>query len=128
MFSRLAGAVILRYMKPKTFLIVSAVLAIAGFAMLLVPSKAITTVALFVIALGYANMFPLIFSIAIDKMPEKSNELSGLMVTAIVGAAILPPIMGLVADVTTNQIAFIVPFVATAYILGLALLIKPATK
>ncbi len=128
MFSRLAGAVILRYMKPKTFLIVSAVLAIAGFAMLLIPSKAITTVALFVIALGYANMFPLIFSIAIDKMPEKSNELSGLMVTAIVGAAILPPIMGLVADITTNQIAFIVPFVATAYILGLALLIKPATK
>lgn len=128
MFARLGGAVVLRYVKPKSFLIFSAVLSLAGFAMLAVSDKTVATVALFVIALGYANMFPLIFSIAIDKMPEKSNELSGLMVTAIVGAAILPPVMGYIADIWGNKMGFIVPFAAILYVLALALAIKPAKQ
>lgn len=124
MAARLAGAAILRAIKPKTFLIISAAVSLAGFAMLLPENKILTTVALFVIALGYANMFPLIFSMAIDKMPSKANELSGLMVTAIVGAAILPPAMGYVADATSNLIGFVVPFAAMVYILLLSLFVS----
>jgi fucose permease len=49
-------------------------------------------------------------------MPQKTNELSGLMVTAIVGGAFIPPIMGLVADKTAVEFGFIVPLVALLYI------------
>jgi len=55
-------------------------------------------------------------------MPERANELSGLMVTAIVGGAILPPLMGLVADHSTVRVGFIVPIAAIAYISGVALM------
>lgn len=128
MFARLAGAAVLKRVEPKKFLAFSAALAVAGFALLFVSGKMLATVALFVIAVGYANIFPLIFSIAIDKMPEKSNELSGLMVTAIVGAAVLPPVMGYAADLWGNKPAFAVPLIATLYVLGLACSLKTAKK
>ena len=54
-------------------------------------------------------------------MPERTNELSGLMVMAIVGGAILPPIMGLVADSTSVLIGFLVPTFAVLYIGWLSL-------
>lgn len=128
MLARLAGAAVLKRVEPKRFLAFSAALAVAGFALLSVSEKSSATVALFVIAVGYANIFPLIFSITIDKMPEKSNELSGLMVTAIVGAAILPPVMGYAADLWGNKLAFAVPLIATLYVLGLACSLKTAKK
>ena len=96
-------------------------LAIVGFAMMLPQDKLLTTIALFVIALGYANVFPLIFSMAIDKMPEKSNELSGLMITAIFGGAIIPPVMGFVADSFNVLIGFVVPLCCVIYIFILAI-------
>jgi fucose permease len=49
-------------------------------------------------------------------MPERANELSGLMVSAIVGGAVLPPIMGLVADATSTLGSFLVPLAAMLYI------------
>ncbi len=73
------------------------------------------------IGLGFANIFPLVFSITIDKMPERSNEISGLMVTAIVGGAFIPPIFGFVADNTNILVGFLVPAVCLIYILFTAL-------
>lgn len=121
MVARFAGAAILRKMSPKKFLILTSLLTMLGFAMLLPEQKILSTVALFVIALGYANVFPLIFSMAIDRMPSKSNELSGLMITAIVGGAFVPLLMGKVADMTSNLMGFVVPFACVVYILLLAL-------
>lgn len=126
MVARFAGAAILRMISPKKFLIITSLLAILGFAMLIPQGKVLTTVALFVIALGYANIFPLIFSMAIDRLPAKANEISGLMVTAIVGGAFVPPLMGFVADKTDNLIGFAVPFGCMIYVLLLGLFVRTA--
>src|ERR1039458_4792377 len=76
----------------------------------------------FVLAgLGFANIFPLVFSLAVESMPARANELSGLMVTAIVGGALLPPLMGFVADHATVQVSFLVPLAAILYVSGIAL-------
>lgn len=147
MFARFLGAVILKKISPKAFLIFTSVLSLVGFAMLILGSKSMTIGALFVIAFGFANMFPLIFSIAIDKMPEKANELSGLMVTAICGGAFIPPLMGVLADkfdtkiekviegATTlvsngdgNLVGFIVPALCTIYILVIGFAVKSTNK
>ena len=63
-----------------------------------------------------SNIFPLVFAIAVEAMPEHTNELSGLMVTAILGGACLPPLMGLVADHSSVQLSFLVPLAAILYI------------
>ena len=120
---RFVGAAILRVLKPALFLKLTSVLSLVGIAMMFTGSQVLTYVGIVLATLGFANIFPLIFSIAVDALPERSNEISGLMISAIVGGAVLPPVMGLVVDCCgKNQIVgFVVPFVALVYILWLAL-------
>jgi fucose permease len=119
---RFSGGVILNWMQAKAFFVVTCLLSILGLLGVFSSSATVALVSFVLIGLGFANIFPLIFSIVIDNMPREANALSGLMVTAIVGGAILPPIMGLVADsVHSMQIAFAVPLVALIYITFTAL-------
>ena len=114
---RFSGGVVLNWTKPRTFLIITCLLSILGLVGLFVPSKSIAVAGFFVTGLGFANVFPLIFSITVDRMPEHANALSGLMVTAIVGGAFLPPLMGLIADKSHSaQVGFMVPLAAIIYI------------
>lgn len=126
MIARFLGAMILKAMKPKTFLALTSAFSLLGFVLLASGVKSLSIVALFIIALGFANIFPLIFSITIDKMPEKSSELSGLMITAICGGAFIPLVMGKLADVSGNLVGFAVPALCVVYILMLGLTVKPA--
>ncbi len=114
---RFSGGVVLNWIKPKPFLAATCALSILGLLGLFLPFETVGVVSFFVVGLGFANIFPLIFSIGIDHMPEQSNSLSGLMVTAIVGAAILPPLMGLLADAAHSvQLSFVVPLAAILYV------------
>jgi len=114
---RFSGSLVLRWMQPKTFLRLTTFLSLAGLAALFVPSGAVATTGFFVAGLGFANIFPLIFSITVDRMPEDANALSGLLVMAIVGAAFLPPLMGVISDAAGSvQTGFLVPFAAILYI------------
>ncbi len=117
LLGRFLGGIILRQIEAKKFLIGTVVLAFIGLLLLFSGIEMLAFAAVICIGLGFANIFPLIFSITVEKMPERSNELSGLMVTAIVGGAILPPIMGFVADQTSVLFGFIVPLLAILYIL-----------
>lgn len=85
-------------------------------------SRELAFAGIVLVGLGFANIFPLIFSITVDRFPERTNELSGLMVSAIVGGAIIPPVMGLIADATDVQTGFIVPLICLAFILGATLI------
>ena len=99
MISRFSGAILLQFLKPIFFLSITAILAMAGTLLLLFSSSEIMALtAIFIIGLGAGNLFPLVFSIAINKMPSRANEISGLLVMAIVGGAIIPPIMGIISS------------------------------
>ena len=55
-------------------------------------------------------MFPTIFAIGIADLGTKAKLASSLLIMAIVGGAILPPLMGLVADMTGSiQLSMILP-------------------
>jgi len=117
LLGRFTGGLILRRLSPRKFLVITVLLALVGLIFLFVGEKMLTFIGIVLIGLGFANIFPLIFSITVDKMPERANELSGLMVTAIVGGAFIPPIMGWIADITSITIGFVVPLLAVIYIL-----------
>lgn len=98
MISRFSGAILLQFLKPIFFLVSTTILALIGLLLLIFSSSGlIAQIAIFTIGLGAGNLFPLIFSIAINGMPSRSNEISGLLIMAIVGGALVPPIMGLVS-------------------------------
>jgi fucose permease len=122
MTGRFLGAIILNWLSAKTFLKISVLISVIGFLGLFAGIQFVAMISIFLIGLGFANIFPLIFSITVETMPLRSNELSGLMVAAIVGGAIIPPLMGLVADLTSTLVAFIVPLVCVLFILSVSFL------
>ena len=126
---RFAGGLVLRKMSPMRFLILTGLLAIVGNAMFFIPNNAtLLWIATALVGLSFANIFPLIFSITVDKYPSKANEISGLMVTAIVGAAIVPLLTGYITDSLGLLASFCVPLVCILYVLVLALAFrKPKT-
>ncbi|PCI01208.1 MAG: MFS transporter [Flavobacteriaceae bacterium] len=122
MISRFLGAILLQFLKPVHFLIASVGLALIGMGILFSSdSLLMSQIAIFVIGFGAGNLFPLVFSIAIDKMPERSNEISGLLIMAIVGGAVLPPVMGLLSQYVSLMAAMSVLVVCFVYVLLLGL-------
>ena len=64
-------------------------------------------------SIGWSNTF----SLALEGTGIYKSQVSSLLVMAILGGAVLPPLMGKIADVTHNlQVAFIVPLLAYAYV------------
>lgn len=122
---RFMGGLILNWMSPRKFLLLTSVLSLIGIAGLFFSSSEfLGFVAIAIIGFGFANVFPLIFSITVDALPERSNEISGLMVTAIIGGAFIPLVFGAVADLFSIMAGFIVPAICIVYILLVALKIK----
>jgi fucose permease len=63
-------------------------------------------------SVGWSNTF----SLAIEGVGSYKSQASSLLVMAILGGAILPPIQGFVADRLRLQVFFIVPLVAYAHV------------
>jgi fucose permease len=125
---RFSGGVILNWMSPRRFFVVTCAVSVLGLLGLFLPNETLAVASFFLTGLGFANIFPLVFSIAVETMPQHTNELSGLMVTAIVGGAFVPPLMGAVADRTSVQLSFLVPLAAILYIAWTALLNRSTPK
>ena len=119
---RLSGGVILNWVAPRKFFVLTCAASVLGLLGLLIPVATVVGVSFFVVGLGFANIFPLVFSTAVESMPEYTNALSGLMVTAIVGGAFLPPLMGLLSDHSTVQIGFLVPLAGILFVSSTAFL------
>jgi FHS family L-fucose permease-like MFS transporter len=66
------------------------------------------------LAVGVVNsvMFPVIFTLTLERSSASPAATSGLLCMAIVGGAFLPRLAGHIADVTSLRSAFIVPLLA----------------
>jgi len=99
MVGRFAGAILLRKINSHGFLIFSVILTLAGLAgVILSGSLALTRIMIFVAGLGFANTFPIVFALIIERMPDYANELSSLIILSVIGGAVIPPVMGLLSD------------------------------
>jgi FHS family L-fucose permease-like MFS transporter len=106
---RMLGGFLLRLGRPGWWLA-----AFAGAAIALVTLSANSAGALAawsLIAVGLANsiMFPTIFSLAVDGLGDQTPQASGLLCTAIVGGAVIPPTTGLLADHFGLAVALLLP-------------------
>ena len=85
------------------------------------PQNWILYIGLALVGFGNSNVFSLMFSIAGLHMPERQNEISGLMIMGLIGGAILPPIMGAVSGLVGSQLgAALVLVVPACYLIYLA--------
>ncbi|HUL77140.1 MAG TPA: MFS transporter [Vicinamibacteria bacterium] len=117
---RLLGTAVLNFMTPRAFFRVSAGLGVVGLLAVLSGMPALAVAGVVACGLGFANIWPVLFSLTVEARPERSAELSGLMCMAIFGGAVLPPLMGRIGDTIGLGTAFLVPLAAFAYLLALA--------
>jgi FHS family L-fucose permease-like MFS transporter len=75
------------------------------------------------LAVGLFNsiMFPVIFTLTLERSSASTASTSGLLCMAIIGGAILPPIVGKIADVAGLHTSFFVPMIAYVVISVFAL-------
>ena len=106
---------------PRTFFRISAALGLLGVGLLMTGQEYLGIAGVVLGGLGFANIWPMLFSITIEEKPERSSELSGLMVMAISGGAIVPLVMGEIVDSGMLTLAYIVPLVCFGYLLLLSL-------
>lgn len=98
------GGIILMKFQERNFFIGSVVTGLAGLVLMLCVQQLWAAYAGVVIfGLGYSNLFAMIFSNAIKYRPEKSNEISALLIVGVSGGGVLPPLMGMLTDATGTQ-------------------------
>ena len=99
MLGTFGGALMLALLPSRKFFLGSSILALISIiALIFAPSAMSAMVIIFIIGLGVANIFPLIFSLAVEKYPVRTNEISGLMIMAVSGGAVIPIVIGSLTD------------------------------
>jgi len=122
------GAILLVKLSARKFLIISMVVAIAAIIAALVLSNLWALLAMiFLLGFAVANVFSIVFSAALQRKPERANEISGLMIMGVSGGALFPWLMGVVSDHYNSQgAAFAVLLGLLCYLLFLAFSLKKA--
>jgi MFS transporter, FHS family, L-fucose permease len=69
-------------------------------------------------------MWPSIFSLSIAGLGKYTNQGSALLVMMILGGAIIPPLQGYIADLTSIQSSYWIPFICFGLLAGYALAVK----
>jgi len=103
-----AGGALLLKVSDKKFFAAGCWLALVGLVLLAVFGKVglvPALVAVCIFGIGYANLFGIVFSFAMRSKPDKTNEVSALLIVGLIGGAILPPVLGWLRDLSGSQIA-----------------------
>lgn len=118
---RIGGGAVLTKVKSRLAFRVSALMGVIGAGLLMTGNTSMAIAGVVLGGLGFANIWPMLFSITVEEDPKRGSELSGLMCMAISGGALVPLLMGRMVDLEMGPKAFIVPVACFAYLLVLSL-------
>ena len=120
-----SGAIILQKVSSKLFFIISVICMLAAMVLLFVSdAQYVIYTAIALIGFGNSNVFSIVFSQALLSLPEKKNEISGLMIMGLFGGTVFPLLMGFASDAMGQDGAVGVMTVGVVYLLFYTLKIK----
>lgn len=112
-----SGSLILRVMDNRTFFAISVgMMAIAMVGMGVGTSKLVLYTAIALAGYGNSNIFSLVYTRAILAVPDKQNEVSGLMIMGLFGGTIFPLVMGFASDFMGQVGAVLVMSLGVVYL------------
>ncbi len=120
MIGRFVGSAL---MKPIPAARLLAAFAFGALICALVATSTAGTIPIYaVVLIGFFHsiMFPTIFALGIKNLGPFTKRGSSLLIMAISGAMVVPPIMGKISDLSNIQHAFWVPLLCYAYVLYFA--------
>lgn len=120
------GAILLaKFSSVKFFKLISVVAILALVVLIFMPDKISIFILFAIIGFSIANVFSIIFSLAIQTRPDKANEISGLMITGVFGGAVIPFIMGLTSDAIGSQVgSLLIILLSALYLMFCAFAVK----
>ena len=119
------GAFILQKMASRTFFAISVLCMLAAMAGLFVShDRTMIYVCIALVGFGNSNIFPIVFSQALLALPQKKNEVSGLMIMGLFGGTVFPLAMGVASDAMGQGGAVAVMAAGVVYLLFYATRIK----
>lgn len=111
------GSYALAKLNHKKFFFFSVVLmALSMLGMFFGTSKFVLYTAIALVGLGNSNIFSVVFSQALLSLPEKKNEVSGLMIMGLFGGTIFPLLMGFASDAIGQIGAVLVMTIGVIYL------------
>ena len=116
MVGRFIGAYVMLKVQANKVLAFNASMSALFVIITMMTSGTVAMYAILAVGLFNSIMFPTIFSLAINRLGALSSRGSGVLCMGIVGGALIPPIQGLVADITTLQVSFFIPVLCYLYI------------
>jgi MFS transporter, FHS family, L-fucose permease len=122
MLGTFLGAALLTRISSRSLFLWTSVLGILCLvAILLVHTAALAWILVFMIGLAVANIWPMVFSIAVERYPARKNEISGLMMMAISGGAVIPLLIGWVSDLSSVAIGMSILVACMIYLLSVSI-------
>lgn len=119
------GAILLVKLSGRKFFILSMFVAITALiVMLLVNNLWSILTMIFIIGFTVANVFSIIYSAALKKMPDRANEISGLLIMGVAGGAVIPLVMGITSDLLGQTGGMAILLIALFYLLFSAYKLK----
>lgn len=109
---RFLGTALLRYVEPAKLLAIYAMVAILSLLIVLLNLGIIAVYALMVNCFCMSIMFPTIFALGLKGLGRETKKAGSYMIMSIVGGALIPPLMGLLADATDTSKAFLLPVIS----------------
>ena len=123
----LLGTFILQHLSARRFLGISVVcMLIAMVGLLVSDAHYIIYVCIALIGFGNSNVFPIIFAQALTAVPNKKNEVSGLMIMGLFGGTVFPLLMGVASDAIGQSGAVAVMTVGVLYLIVYTLKLRKA--
>lgn len=121
MIGRMSGSFMMGYFQPKKLLALYALMCCLLLPVVSAGAGWISLIALYGVFFFMSVMFPTIFAMSIKDLGPKTKKASSFLVMSIVGGAVFPPVMGLIADKYNMSVGFFAPIPFFAFILYYAL-------
>ncbi|HVT95902.1 MAG TPA: sugar MFS transporter [Acidobacteriaceae bacterium] len=116
MVGRFIGSGLQQKVSPGRMLSVFALCAMTLTVVSMLTSGGLAVWSILLVGLFDSIQFPTIFTLGVAEMGPLTGEASGLLITAIVGGAIIPELQGLLADRIGIHHAFVLPILCFLYI------------
>lgn len=115
---RFVGTALMNFFSPAILLSVYALINIFLCGVVIYGAGALSVYALMLVFFFESIMFPTIFALGIKDLGAHTRQGGSFIIMSIVGGAIIPPVMGWIADQQSTAVAYLVPmicFVMVAY-------------
>lgn len=119
------GLLLLKLFDSRKVLIVFSVGAIITLALALFGSREMSAVAFPITGFFLSIMWSVVFSLGMNSVSHHHGTFSGILCTGIVGGAVVPLIIGGIAELTDLRMAMLTLFVTLGYVFSIGIWAKP---